>query len=295
MRKTKKQIMEEIYEYADNKEVTKSTIRKYLIEELKMSRSSAYRFLNKSDEEEIEIKNRETKKRDDIEYSEKEYEEIVSKCYEIIHSKYGLKSNDMITLKLAKSIAEDAGVNCRWLCCNILGMNTNNYDKLERGNSKTSKISIGLGFKNPEISQRVKELKHELICTKLGEKFSLQDIQDLAEEKEIPMQIILEKVFCLTRDQLIFEYAQYMGLFRDEFPDRDQDLIIRSISKVEIVNLDEPKDYYCVELCDKNIEPYFLLPNGNITHNCRLKNKIQTKEFNFTNGNLGINLGPLCA
>ena len=130
MRKTKKQIMEEICIYANNKEVTQSTIRKYLIEELKMSRSSAYRFLNKSDEEEIEIKNRETKKRDDIEYSEKEYEEIVNKCYEIIHSKYGLKSNDMITLKLAKSIAEDAGVNCRWLCCNILGMNTNNYDKL---------------------------------------------------------------------------------------------------------------------------------------------------------------------
>lgn len=202
MRKMKKQIMEEIYEYADNKEVTKSTIRKYLIEELKMSRSSAYRFLNKSDEEEIEIKNRETKKRDDIEYSEKEYEEIVNKCYEIIHSKYGLKSNDMITLKLAKSIAEDAGVNCRWLCCNILGMNTNNYDKLERGNSKTSKISIGLGFKNPEISKKVKELRHELIGTKLGEKFSLQDIQDLAEEKEIPMQIILEKVFCLTRGHI---------------------------------------------------------------------------------------------
>lgn len=94
-----------------------------------------------------------------------------------------------------------------------------------------------------------------------------------------------------TGDQLIFEYAQYMGLFRDEFPDRDQDLVKRAISKVEIVNLDEPKDYYCVELCDKNIEPYFLLPNGNITHNCRLKNKIQTKEFNFTNGNLGIQTG----
>lgn len=34
-----------------------------------------------------------------------------------------------------------------------------------------------------------------------------------------------------------------------------------------------------------------MLPNGNITHNCRLKNKIQTKEFNFTNGNLGIQTG----
>lgn len=29
---------------------------------------------------------------------------------------------------------------------------------------------------------------------------------------------------------------------------------------------------------------------------CRLKNMVQTKEFNFTNGNLGVNcLGPLCA
>lgn len=94
-----------------------------------------------------------------------------------------------------------------------------------------------------------------------------------------------------TGDQLIFEYAQYMGLFRDDFPDRDQDIVIRKITKVEVVNLEEPRDYYCVELCDKNLEPYFLLPNGSITHNCRLKNKIQTKEFNFTNGNLGIQTG----
>lgn len=29
---------------------------------------------------------------------------------------------------------------------------------------------------------------------------------------------------------------------------------------------------------------------------CRLKNMVTTKEFNFTNGNLGVNsLGPLCA
>ena len=35
-------------------------------------------------------------------------------------------------------------------------------------------------------------------------------------------------------------------------------------------------------------EPYFTLPNGIITHNCRLKNMVQTKEFNFTNGNMGV-------
>lgn len=37
---------------------------------------------------------------------------------------------------------------------------------------------------------------------------------------------------------------------------------------------------------DKN---HYFAANNIITHNCRLKNKINTKEFNFTNGNLGVN------
>jgi hypothetical protein len=42
---------------------------------------------------------------------------------------------------------------------------------------------------------------------------------------------------------------------------------------------------YDIEL-EKN---HYFSANGIITHNCRLKNKLQTKEFNFTNGNIGIN------
>ena len=42
---------------------------------------------------------------------------------------------------------------------------------------------------------------------------------------------------------------------------------------------------YDVEL-EKN---HYFSANGIITHNCRLKNKLQSKEFNFTNGNIGIN------
>jgi hypothetical protein len=42
---------------------------------------------------------------------------------------------------------------------------------------------------------------------------------------------------------------------------------------------------YDIEL-EKN---HYFSANGIITHNCRLKNKLQTKEFNFTNGNVGIN------
>lgn len=60
---------------------------------------------------------------------------------------------------------------------------------------------------------------------------------------------------------------------------------IESIEKIEV-----PTDVYCIELDDHN-SPYFVLANGVITHNCRLKNKLQTKEFNFTNGNIGIMTG----
>lgn len=44
---------------------------------------------------------------------------------------------------------------------------------------------------------------------------------------------------------------------------------------------------YDIEL-EKN---HYFSANGIITHNCRLKNKIQTKEFSFTNGNLGLMTG----
>ena len=60
---------------------------------------------------------------------------------------------------------------------------------------------------------------------------------------------------------------------------------IKSIEKV-----DYTEDVYCIQ-CKNQEEPYFTLPNGIITHNCRLKNKLQTKEFNFTSGNIGIQTG----
>jgi len=60
---------------------------------------------------------------------------------------------------------------------------------------------------------------------------------------------------------------------------------IKSIEEVEYTD-----DIYCIE-CKNEEEPYFTLPCGLITHNCRLKNKLQTKEFNFTNGNMGVQTG----
>ena len=58
---------------------------------------------------------------------------------------------------------------------------------------------------------------------------------------------------------------------------------IKSIEKINYSG-----DVYCIE-CNNEKEPYFTLPCGLITHNCRLRNKLQTREFSFTNGNIGVN------
>ena len=58
---------------------------------------------------------------------------------------------------------------------------------------------------------------------------------------------------------------------------------ITHILKQEVVD----KTVYDIEL-EKN---HLFAANHMITHNCRLKNKLQTKEFNFTNGNMGLQTG----
>lgn len=53
----------------------------------------------------------------------------------------------------------------------------------------------------------------------------------------------------------------------------------------EIKEVEYSGNVYCFE-CDEK-EPYFTLPNGIITHNCRLSSKISKPQFNFTNGQIG--------
>lgn len=60
---------------------------------------------------------------------------------------------------------------------------------------------------------------------------------------------------------------------------------IKSIEKI-----DYDGEVYCIE-CKNEEEPYFTLPNGVITHNCRLSNKIQENTFSFTNGLTGEQTG----
>lgn len=60
------------------------------------------------------------------------------------------------------------------------------------------------------------------------------------------------------------------------------------IKSIESVPYDD--EVYCIE-CSNQDEPYFTLPGGLITHNCRLKNEIKENTFSPTSGMTGIMTG----
>lgn len=61
------------------------------------------------------------------------------------------------------------------------------------------------------------------------------------------------------------------------------------IKSIEPVTYTEPY-IYCFEMEDQS-RPYFTLPNGIITHNCRLRNQITDNEFSYTLGAGGVSTG----
>lgn len=59
----------------------------------------------------------------------------------------------------------------------------------------------------------------------------------------------------------------------------------------DIHPVDRDDEYvYCFEMENKD-EPYFTLPNGMITHNCRLRNEVQENTFSYTLGAGGVSTG----
>jgi len=62
---------------------------------------------------------------------------------------------------------------------------------------------------------------------------------------------------------------------------------VKSIEKV-----DYEGDIYCFEMKNQD-EPYFTLPNGLITHNCRLRNEFTDNTFSYTLGAGGVATGSI--
>lgn len=104
MKKTKLEIMKDIKEFAKDDEVTPSFIRKYLIEILGLGRASAYRFLQKSDSDFIVFTQKKYEKKDSIDYTNEEFEEITLSTFEIMH-KNNKSTLSTITLQEIEEIA----------------------------------------------------------------------------------------------------------------------------------------------------------------------------------------------
>lgn len=85
-------------------------------------------------------------------------------------------------------------------------------------------------------------------------------------------------------DKLVFNRSKMTNTIADGT------LTYKKITNIETIHSTELIPVYCFEFEDE-IMPYFLLENGLITHNCRLRNEIDENEFSFTNGLTGVATG----
>lgn len=125
----------------------------------------------------------------------------------------------------------------------------------------------------------------EAICTSLG----IQTIIDCTDRTDEAVEIRGE----------IFKrnYPLYCLRWYDRHNKRsmgDSYKVINNSIYFRIISIEpyESNDdsVYCLEVKDV-LEPYFTLPNGIITHNCRLKNGIEDNVFSYTLGAGGIKTG----
>lgn len=127
----------------------------------------------------------------------------------------------------------------------------------------------------------------EALITSLGMQ-SIIDISDRTDEKVVIREQVFDRNFPLycVRFYTLGNHRTNKDV-NQSWIKRNNSIYFRIKS---IKQIGEEENVYCIEMRDQD-EPYFTLPSGLITHNCRLKNTLQTKEFNFTNGNIGVQTG----
>ena len=123
----------------------------------------------------------------------------------------------------------------------------------------------------------------EALITSLG-KNSIINVSDRTDEKVI-----------IRGEEFNRNYPLYCVRFYSDTNVRENKSTVKSwvkrnnsiyfkIKSIELIEYTD--DVYCIE-CKNEDEPYFTLPSGLITHNCRLSNKITENTFSFTNGLTG--------
>ena len=127
----------------------------------------------------------------------------------------------------------------------------------------------------------------EILCTSLGLQ-TIIDISDRTDEKVIIRGIEYDRNHPLYYLRWYTKANHRSNKDRNNSWKRKNNSIfwkIKTIEKVEYAD-----SIYCIE-CGNQDEPYFTLPSGLITHNCRLRNQIEKNEFSFTNGLTGVKTG----
>ena len=159
-------------------------------------------------------------------------------------------------------------------------------------NHKNDIVSV-LGY-NPYTGVR-EWVKAGFVKTRCSELYKIS-FDDRAEWTS--MIVTLDHIFP------IFRNGKYMDVFAKDLHIEDRLLAdkaqwnllkndCKEIQTVKISSIDkitEEQDVFCLRLLD-NKSPYFVLSNGVITHNCRLRNEIAENVFSFTNGLTGVQTG----
>ena len=129
----------------------------------------------------------------------------------------------------------------------------------------------------------------EVLCTSLG----LQTIIDISDRTNEPVIIRGEEfnrnfpLYCVrwydcgNRRKLNNNYLAY-----------NNSMFYKIVSITEYNNTDPNGDVYCFEM-QNQFEPYFTLPNGIITHNCRLKSNIKDIGYFNSVGGTALKVGSV--
>lgn len=126
----------------------------------------------------------------------------------------------------------------------------------------------------------------EVLITSLG----MQSIIDVTDRRGEGQVIIRGQKF--NRNYPVYCIRWYEPCNRRN----QKDIYIKRLNStyfkiIDISEYESDDDYvYCFEMASED-EPYFTLPNGIITHNCRLRNELQDNTFSYTLGAGGVSTG----
>ena len=126
----------------------------------------------------------------------------------------------------------------------------------------------------------------EVLLTSLGINSNISSKDSYNEENYIKGQFIKQNhiLYCIEK------YNINRKRKIDNLYIRKNNSIYFNIKSIEKVDYDN--DIYCFEMENKK-EPYFTLPNGIITHNCRLRNEVTDNTFSYSLGAGGVMTGSI--